>query len=221
MKNIILLSTIVLLFFSSCLTSNCPNDLKIGQREMSEKSKSFINYKGKPTLIFKDNEGKELVFTSPEGVRLEKTKISVYKQCTEFKFDGHSTYKYFEGETKNVVFFSKNPDYSLGLGVYPTILRIETEMFYDIFKVNVNGVGAVGRGEIVTDVYFTEKVESDEFNIDSPMDEIEEITLNNTIYKNIYRTENFDGRFVYYSKDKGVVGFIDGDKVFNLDTIIQ
>ena len=221
MKKLIVLSIVSLLYYSSCLTSNCPEDVKIGQRLMSEKSKSYITYKGKPKLVFKDNDGKELTFLSPEGVKFEKTKISVYKQCTEFKFDGQSSYKYFEGESRSVVFFSTNPNYSLSIGVYTTNLKPEKELFYDLFSVDVNGVGSVGRGEIVTDKYFTEDIAQEEYNLDNPMEEIEEVTLNNVTYKQIYRTENFDGKFVYYNKNKGVVGFIDGNKVFNLDTIIQ
>lgn len=211
----------LLMIFGSCLTSNCPDDEKIGDRPMSEKSKGFVNFKGNPKLIFKDNEGNKITFESPEGLKTEKTKISVYKQCTEFKFDGQSTYKYFEGQSISIAFSSANPNYSLGFGVYPSTLRPEEEMFYDRFVVDVSGVGSVGRGEIITDRYFSEVVDEKEFNLDNPMDTLEEITLNGVTFKDIYRTKDFDGRYVYYNKEFGVVGFIDKAKTFNLDTIIR
>ena len=209
----------VIVFNDACITTKCPEDVKIGEIALSEKSLEFFPFEANPKLIFKDNIGNELVFISKEGVKLESTKIAIYKKCTEFKYDGQSSYEYFTGKSKNIVLFSQPEAYAYNLGLYTTNLRPEKELFYDKLIVDINETGTIGRGEIVTDIRFTEQYSESDFGIDSPMTFIDSIVLNSIVYKDIYASKLIDGKQIYYNKDKGIIGFIKDNKIFNLDRI--
>ncbi len=219
MKDILFIFTIISLLSSASCRKECPPDSKIGNKPLTEKSLRFFPYKANPKLVFKDNTGKELVFTSQNGVQSEINKIAVYKNCTEVKFDGQSSYDYFEGETKNIVFFSKAPDFSMSLLLSTNILRPEKELFFDQLTIDVMGVGSIGRGEIVTDVRFTDTHEEKEFNIQFPLTPIGIKNLNGIEFQEVYETDSFDGKQVFYTKEKGIIGFITDDNVFHLDRI--
>ncbi len=219
MKNLLFFISLIVLLSSAACRKECPPDKKIGDMPLSEKSLQFFAYSGNPKLIFKDELGQELVFTSPDGVLTETDKISVYKQCTEVKFDGQSTYKYFEGESKKIVFFSNPAEFAIDLGLYTTILRPEEELFYDKLVLSVMEEGSIGHGELVTDIRFTESYDESEFNISDPLTFIDTLTLNGQLFTEVYQTDDFDGRQVYYNKEKGVVGFKTTSKTYHLDRI--
>ncbi|HHB79117.1 MAG TPA: hypothetical protein ENK85_07785 [Saprospiraceae bacterium] len=219
MKKLLLFSILVILLSSAACRKECPADVKIGEKPLSEKSLRFFPYTGSPKLYFKDQSGQELEFRSPEGVRMEADKISVYKKCTEVKFDGKSSYEYFEGQSKSIAFFSAPTEFSINLGLFTSILRPEQELFYDKLVVNVMGTGSIGRGELVTDVRFTDNYQESEFNITDSLTYIDSLTLNNHLFTEVYQTKDFEGRQVYFNKDQGVVGFKTTDKVYALDRI--
>ncbi len=219
MKNLLFFFGLVVILSSASCRKECPPDTKIGDKPLSEKSLRFLPYEGKPKLIFKDENNQELVFTTPEGLRSEINKISVYKQCTEIKYDGQSTYKYFEGEIKKIVFFSTPNQFSIDIGLYTTILRPEEELFYDLLTVDVTGVGAIGHGELVTDIRFNDSYDNSEFNITDSLTYVDTLTLNGHLFTEVYQTDDFEGRQVYYNKEKGVVGFKTTTNTYNLDRI--
>lgn len=219
MKNLLFFSSLILLLSSASCRKKCPPDKKIGEKPLTEKSLRFFAYSGNPKLIFKDETGQELTFTSQEGVRTEVNKISVYKQCTEVKFDGQSSYKYFEGSSKFITFFSTPSQFSINIGLYTSILRPEKELFYDKLTVDVMEVGSVGHGELITDIRFTDSYEESEFNITDPLTQVDTITLNGQGFTDVYQTDSFEGRQVYYNKQKGIVGFKTLTKTYHLDRI--
>jgi hypothetical protein len=215
-----LISTIVVLMIAKSCVTGCPPDREIGEVNLTSVSQSFFPFEGSPTIVFKDTAGNELEFRSNEGVLTEDSQIAVYKICTEVKFDGQSTYEHFRGQTKYIVFFSSNPNFAYNLGIFTENLRPEEETFYDKLIVDINGTGTIGRGEIITDVQFSGAYQDNEFGIDSPMEFLAEVTLNGVSYQNVYQSEDFDGRQIYYTKEQGVVGFKDGTTVYNLDRIV-
>jgi hypothetical protein len=220
MKNWVLFSLLGILFFTtSCF--NCPDDEKIGELTLSEKSKSFFPYVGDQELVFISNTGEELRFKSRDGgVHNTNNKVSVYKTCTEFKYDGQSSYQFFDSETIGVVYFADNPQMSFNLGLYTNTLRPETELFYDKLIVDISEIGTVGRGEIITDIRFNETYEESEFNINSPMEFVNSMTLNDHTYTEVYKSELFDNAQIFYNKTQGLVGFTTHDsKIYNLDRI--
>ncbi len=219
MKDLLLFLVIISLLSSASCRKECPADTKIGDKPLSEKSLRFFPYQNNPKLIFKDNTGNELIFSSRQGVQEEVNKISVYKNCTEAKFDGQSSYDYFEGITKRIVFFSKDPDFSLSLLLTTNILRPEKELFFDQLTVDVMGVGSIGRGELVTDIRFSDSYDEKEFNIKFPLTFVENKTLNNVHFEAVYETEPFDGKQAFYTKEQGVIGFITDNQVYHLDRI--
>ena len=211
---------IILILGMGCHTG-CPDDEKIGDISLSAKSLAFFPYHGNQVLYFQDNTGNEIRFSSKEGgVQTGKDRVSVYKICTEIKYDGQSTYKYFESETKTLSLFSENPDFSMNFGIYTNTLRPEKELFYDKLIFDIMGTGQIGRGEIITDIRFSEAYEDSEFHIDSPVELLDAITLNGVTYNDVYATEDFDNARVYYNKTQGIVGFTTHDsKTYNLDRI--
>lgn len=219
MKNSFLFISLIVLLSSASCRKECPPDTKIGDKPLSETSLRFFAYSGNPKLIFKDGAGQELAFTSQEGVRSEVNKISVYKQCTEVKFDGQSSYKYFEGESKGIVFFSNPAQFSINLGLNTSILRPEKELFYDKLTLSVMAVGSIGYGELVTDIRFSDNYDDSEFNISDPLTFIDTVTLNGQLFTEVYQTNDFEDRQVYYNKEKGVVGFKTTTKTYHLDRI--
>lgn len=204
-----------LLSTNSC-TRNCPEDVKIGEIKLTEESLNFFPYETNPVLVFKDETGEELQFTS-QGSVLEVNRIAIYKTCTEFKYDGQSTYEYFEGEFKGIVFFDTNNQFSLDLRIFNNTLRPETELFYDKLQVAVTRTGTIGRGEIITAVHYNESHDEAEFNIDSPLEFLSEKVLNTVTYTHVYASEVFDGRQIFYTKEQGVVGFTFNGHTYNLD----
>ncbi len=219
MKNLLFFSVLIVILSAAACRKECPPDVKIGDKPLSEKSLRFFSYSGHPKLVFKDQTGQELLFTSPEGVQTEINKIAVYKQCTEAKFDGNSSYKYFEGTSKSISFFSQPAQFSIDFGLYTTILRPEQELFYDKLIVGVSGTGSVGRGELVTDIRFPDSFDDAELNITDSLTYIDTLTLNGQLFTEVYQTNSFEGRRVYYNKDKGIVGFKTLDRVYHLDRI--
>jgi len=219
MKNLLFFFSLIILLSSASCRKECPPDTEIGDKPLSEKSLRFFAYSGTPKLIFKDEMGQELTFTSPKGVRTEANKISVYKQCTEVKYDGQSSYKYFEGTSKFIAFFSEPAQFSIDIGLYTSILRPEAELFYDLLTVDVMGVGSIGHGELVTDIRFTESYDDSEFNITDPLTYIDTLTLNGHLFTEVYQTDDFEGRQVFYNKEKGIVGFKTPSKTYYLDRI--
>ncbi len=219
MKNLLFFFSLVVLLSSASCRKECPPDTKIGDKPLTEKSLRFFAYSGSPKLIFKDENGEELAFTTPKGVRTETNKISVYKTCTEVKFDGQSSYKYFEGESKFITFFSNPTQFSINIGLYTSILRPEEELFYDKLTVDLMATGSIGHGELVTDIRFTDSYDNDEFNITDPLTYIDTLTLNGQLFTEVYQTDDFEGRQVYYNKEKGIVGFKTQSKIYHLDRI--
>jgi hypothetical protein len=220
MKKLVLLSIVGMLFLTiSCF--NCPDDEKIGELKLSEMSKSFFPYVGDQKLVFISNTGEELFFKSQNGgVHNTKNKVSVYKTCTEFKYDGQSSYQFFESETIEVVYFSVNPPMSFNLGLYTNTLRPETKLFYDKLIIDVTDVGTVGRGEIITDISFNDAYEESEFAINAPMEFVSSVTLNNPTFTDVYKSEIFNNAQIFYNKTQGLVGFVTFDSVtYNLDRI--
>jgi len=209
----------LLLLTTSCF--HCPDDEKIGELELTSKSKSFIPYQGDQTLIFISETGEELSFKSHDGgIREENNKISIYKKCTEFKYDGDSTYQYFDSESIFAVYFSEDGTLVINIGLYTNILRPETETFYDKLVVDVTREGTIGRAEIVTDIRFEGDYEESEFNIDSPFEYVSSVTLNGVTYTDIYQSELFGDARIFYNKTQGLVGFITYESVtYNLDRI--
>ena len=201
----------------SC-TKNCPNDVKIGEINLAEQSLEFFPYEGNPILFFKNEIDEELKFTTT-GVISEINKIAINKICTEFKYDGQSSYEYFEGKTKGIVFFDTNNHYALNYGLFTNTLRPEKELFYDKLIVDVTSTGTIGRGELITAVRFNETYDETEFNLDSPVELIAEKTLNNTTYTGVYQTEEFDGRQAFFTKTQGIVGFTHNGHTYNLDRV--
>lgn len=219
MKKLAFFSLLFLLLVSSSCTVNCPDDEKVGAISLSEESLAFFPYAGKPVLVFKNEVDEELRFTTSEGVKTESTHIAVHKTCTEFKYDGGSSYEYYLGETKNVFFQELNQHYALNLGIFTSTIRPETELFYDKLLVDVSSTGTIGRGEIVTDIRFNEAYEEEELNIDSPMELLEELTLNGVTFTQIYQSEAYDGRQMFYTKEQGVVGFTHNGHTYHLDRV--
>ena len=219
MKKVIILSFISLLLIGAC-TINCPDDEKIGAISLTEQSLAFFPYKGDQKLVFKSDEGEEIRFSSDDGgVHTESYKISIYKTCSEFKYDGGSSYEYFEGENKHAVYFCQDPPLSFNIGLYTTILRPEQELFFDKLLVDVMSVGSVGRGEIATDIRFTEHYEEQELNFNAPMQFTDEVTLNGVTYTNVYKSKLFEQAQIFYTKSQGLVGFTTNDaesKTYNL-----
>lgn len=218
MKKLYLFLALSIFLLAASCRKDCPPDQKIGEKPLTSKSLSFFPYKGRQKLVFKDQEGVELVLTTTVGVLLEESKISIYKQCTEVKFDGNSSYKYFAGQSKNVVFFSQNPNFALSCGLFTSALRPEEELLYDKLVVEVSGVAPVGRGEIVTDIRFTETYEEEELGINSPMEYIDTLALNNTFFVGVYASELENGQ-IFYNKEKGIVGFKTTGAIYSLDRI--
>lgn len=221
MKKILIIGIFSIVIMTNSCTRNCPDDEKIGALELTEFSKSFFPYEGNQELIFISNLGDELLFKSNDGgVHMENNPVSVYKICSEFRYNGQSTYKYFDSESLHAVYFSENPAYSFNIGLYTNTLRPEYELFYDKLLVDVLRESSIGREEIITDIRFTEMYDEGEFNIDSPMILIDEITLNGVTYSNVYKSEMFDETQIFYTKEQGLVGFTTHDsKTYNLDRI--
>ncbi|HIP48385.1 MAG TPA: hypothetical protein EYG92_05405 [Lutibacter sp.] len=218
MKSNFFVGLILLLSITNSCTVNCPDDVKIGEIDLAEQSLEFFPYEGKPILFFKNELGEELKFTT-EGVISEVNRIAIYKICTEFKYDGQSTYEYYEGKTKAVVFFDTDNHYAINYGLFTNTLRPEKELFYDKLIVDINAVGSIGRGELITAIRFSESYDEAEFNLDSPVELITEITLNNITYTQVYQTESYDGRQAYFTKSQGIVGFIHKGHTYNLDRV--
>lgn len=218
MKIIVFIAVIFILFSINSCTNNCPDDVKIGTINLAEQSLEFFPYEERPVLFFKDETGEELIFTTV-GIFSEVNRIAIYKICTEFKYDGQSTYEYFEGKTKGVVFFDSQNNYALNYGLFTNTLRPEKELFYDKLIVDVTSTGAIGRGELITAVRFNESYDEAEFNLDSPVEFIAEKTLNNTTYTEVYQTEVYDGRQVFFTKTQGIVGFTHNGHIYNLDRV--
>jgi len=222
MKRLFIIGLVLFIVFSnSCVTTNCPDDIKIGEKFLTSKSLSFFPYLNKQKLIFEDSLGERLIFSSPDGVKKELNKIHVYKKCTEFKYDGQSSYEYFEGESRNVVFFSKDPEYSFNLGLFTSILRPEQEMFYDHLIVDLTGIGTIGRGDFVTDIRFTETYKEEEFNITNKLTFVGDLIINDSLYKEVYKSDYMDSRQIYFSRYSGLVGFKHGSKSYNLVSILN
>lgn len=219
MKNILFFAFLITLLSVTACHKTCPPDTKIGDKPLSEKSLSFFPYSGHPKLIFKDQTNQELIFNTPEGVRSEINKISVYKQCTEAKFDGKSSYQYFEGMSKTVTFFSTSGQFSVDFGLFTSILRPEKELFYDKLTVGVMNIGSIGRGELVTDIRFSDRYDEAELNISNPLTYVDTIQLNDHLFTKVYQTDSFEGRQVYYNKTQGLIGFKTIDKTYHLDRI--
>jgi len=219
MKNLLFLTSLIVLLSSAACRKECPPDTKIGDKPLTEKSLRFFAYSGTPKLYFKDELGQELIFTTSEGVRTETNKISVYKQCTEVKYDGQSSYKYFEGTGKSVVFFSNPSQFSINIGLYTSILRPEEELFYDKLTVDMMEIGSIGHGELVTDIRFTDTYDPSELNINDPLTYIDTLSLNGQLFTEVYQTDDFEGRQVYYNNAKGIVGFKTTTNTYCLDRI--
>lgn len=209
----------ILVLVQSCVDTSCPPDKKIGEISLTEKSLQYFPYRDKSELIFEDNEGKELKFSSEKGVVTEKQKLAVKDICSELKYDGKTSFEYFEGQYKSILFFSKPEGFSFTLSLFTDVLDKEKQLFYDKMIINLSSSGYVGRGEMVTDYRSHESLKNNVI-IDHPLHHIDSIVLNGKTYRDIYSTELFDGeqfnRQVYFNKEKGLVGFIVESKTYNL-----
>lgn len=202
--------------FFSCKTT-CPPDKKIGDILLAPESLTYIPYTGDEKLIFKNDAGDEVVFTST-GFSKEKNRVSIHKICTEVKFDGKSTYEYYEGGNKSIVFFANNK-YALNIGIFTNTLRPEQELFYDQMRVDLNTEGTVGTFDLITKVRFTESHEDSEFYILNPVVNIDSITLGNTTYHDVLASKSEEFGQIFYTKEKGLVGFYDWSVLYHLDRI--
>ncbi len=219
MRQLISLFVISMVLAAPSCKKDCPPDEKIGEMPLSQTSKAFFPYSGQPTLVFKDESGHEVRLKAVKPIQPEKTKITVYKTCSELKYDGKSSYQYFEGEALAADFLSGQPAFAISVRLSTWNLRPEQESFYDKLTLHVSGTDAIGDGELVTDVRFSGDYEEREFNITTPMTEVGTVTLNGVSFDNAYATDEMNGRIVYYNKAKGVFGFRTSGHTYHLDRI--
>ena len=218
MKYLIIIAIFIAIVFSfvSCHTT-CPPDEKIGDISLDPESLTYIPYTGEEKLIFKNSAGEEAVFTT-SGFSKEKNRVSVHKLCTEVKFDGKSTYQYYEGGGKSIVFFS-DKNYALNIGIYTDIIRPEQELFYDKMMVSLNKEGSIGTFQLVTKIRFSEPYDESEIYINSPVIEMDSITLGDTTYYDVLASKPEEFGQIFYTKEKGLIGFNDWSEQYYLDRI--
>jgi len=199
------------------VSCSCPADQKIGTVKLDPVTLSYFPYTGQEKLIFKNRQGQTIKFYAPQGLTNSKTKIAVYKRCSEFKFDGKTTYKYYEGQGKKIWFKSDN-GYAINLGLFTENLKPEQVAFYDKLTVDLMKVGGIGRMELVTKVRLKNHNENDIYLTDKAI-RVGNIKLVNKTFHDVWSSKNFDGRILYYNKIKGIVGFNDGEHLYYLDEI--
>ena len=212
-----------LLFIQSCVDTSCPPDKKIGDIKLSDTSLMFFPYDNNDlTLVFKDSAGNEISFKSKGDIKIEELKLAVKDICSELKYDGRTSFEYIEGQYKSTLFFTNPEKFSFTISLFTEILDRDKRLFYDKLVINLSSTGYIGRGEIITDYRGNDSFK-DKVKIDYPMKAMDSVVLNNKVYRNIYATELFDGeqlnRQVYFSKEKGLVGFKLDSTIYNLDRI--
>ncbi len=206
----------VVAIFAACHTT-CPPDKKIGDIELDAESLTFIPYTGSEKLIFKNEAGEEITFTT-EGYSKEKNRVAVHKICTEVKYDGKTTYEYYEGGSKSIVFFSGGK-YALNIGIFTNVLRPEEELFYDKMRVDLNAEGTVGTFDMVTKIRFSESFEDSEIHLTNPVVKMDSITLGDTTYHNVFASAAEEFGQIFYTKENGLVGFNHWAEHYYLDRV--
>jgi len=197
----------------------CPPSEKIGTVQLHNESLSYFPYKTGDTLVFKNAGGNMLKFYQPEGVRQTKNMIAVKKICSEFKFDGKSTYKYYEGIGKSV-WFKSDKGYSVNIGLLTDNLLNYKQLMYDKLIVGLMKTGSIGRFELVTKKRFSQSLSPSEFNITNKAYFMNSIQIGPKTFHNVWTSGKVDGRIIYYNKTQGLVGFSDGKNTYYLDKII-
>jgi len=198
----------------------CPPSQKIGAVQLDSESMSYFPYRTDDTLVFKNTGGNMLKFYQPEGVRQTKNMIAVKKLCSEFKFDGKSTYKYYEGVGKSV-WFKSDTGYSVNIGLLTDNLPNFKNLLYDKLIVGMMKTGSIGRFELVTKKRFSQSVNPSEFNITNKPHFMNSIQIGAKTFHRVWASDNIDGRIIYYNKSQGLVGFSDGQNTYYLDEIIR
>lgn len=208
---------LVFLFFQAC-RFNCPPDQKIGTVSLAPESLNYFPYKGSEKLIFKNSRGKTIKFYAPQGLIRPKTKIAVHKLCSEFKYDGRTTYQYFEG-TGKAIWFKSDAGYAINLGLFTENLKPEQQLFYDKLTVDMMQTGSLGRLSILTKIRFSESYDKTDFYIPDQPVRLKKIKIGLKTFYDVWASKAYDGRQIYYNKAQGLVGFNDGKSSYFLDRI--
>ena len=217
-KLIITLLSLSTLFFFTCKKNVCPPDEKIGDLELAAATLEFMPYSGSEKLVFKNAAGDSLILQSTDGKRITNEQLCVEKICTEPKIKGNTTCKYFEGEAQRILFQNTNKNILIDILITSEVYEPNAQKFYDLLQVGVSMENYNDVAGIVTHAHFSGSFDNEKTIVQNFFDETYLVELNENPFS--YPLV-FEGNFlkIYYSRDKGFIGFATPDEVWNLDHV--
>ena len=201
---------------TGCITEDCPPDEFIGTVNMSSISKSLLPYEGVTGLVFSNDNSEEIRLLSQEGLIDSFAINCVFKPCTVPLVD--ETCQNVHIETRRIKF---NND---SIEIYSTVFWerphntgaiLDTSFVETIETVIRDNAGEFVRTHFLSnsrEVSFT----SGYLNTRS-VEQFDEITLIDSTFFDVYSQSDL----MWYSVNKGLVGFRFGDNMYELQEILR
>lgn len=208
------------LFFASCgvedaagliIDRSCGPDIEIGSYDIKEESFDYYSYNADDTLVFEDQDGKQITFTLKLEKDLKASKININELCSDGIFD--SQYEYFDIERQYIIFKSdKNVNDYFRIDLRTTVTYeddINDKIIYDGFSFNCS-ISADPR-MYVCDFHIPTAFHQNEalwdekkYHRNYPR-EIKDTIIDERQYEDVLIIENWDERILLYNKKEGVV----------------
>lgn len=151
----------LILMNASCSNQICEN-CKVGAIDLSQDSKDYITYENGDTLVYKNDIGDELIFeveviNEPYFIctkYLCKNRTGPFETIPCEYYDAMGIRQLLKQtnstDPENVIFI----DMSVSTSNYEE----ESTLFYDLFILNMSGLGALARGESIPFIHFSDPV---------------------------------------------------------------
>lgn len=217
---------ILVFFISTFFACNreCPPDEKKGAIELLQSSLDWFPYIGNENLVFASSEGDTLLLAPLNGIEAQNEKLCYETICTEWEFDGPSTCKYYEAESRRLIFTKSDgsssiseDDFLLELLLYQKVYDDEPLGFIDVMRVNFSRNISSAIGEKVVGQHFEEEIDLVQANLDfEELEPVASITLNNQTFTNVYTIKFEPFIQMFYHPQQGLVGFIAESTTWNL-----
>ncbi len=201
-----LAGSLICLFGIAC-KNNCPPDEKIGSLELGQTTVSFIPefYKNEATLFFKNANGETLELTLQEQIQ-QKDKLCVETICTELEFDGKSTCKYYDADSRRFIYTNFDSSLLMDLLFSSEVAKANTEYFYDILTLSMSSSNNhFAYGQHHTEQRYTDEAVTPPAGTNM-MTFQESADLVDTTFSTVYVNE-IDQIKTYYNAEVGLAGF--------------